>query len=169
MATAISRRGLLAGALATAAAALLVVSPISVGAHEHREIGEYTLVVGFINEPAVSGELNGLSLTVHQASASDTAATPTASEDEGTPVEGLESTLQAEVILGDQKMPLTLGTVWKTPGAYESWFIPTAPGDYSFHIWGTINGTQIDETFTAGPDTFSTVIDRSTLEFPKAS
>jgi hypothetical protein len=167
MATAISRRGLLAGAIATAAAALLVVSPISVGAHEHREIGEYTLVVGFINEPAVSGELNGLSLTVHQAS---TSATPVAEgEDEGTPVEGLESTLQAEVILGDQKMPLTLSTVWKTPGAYESWFIPTAPGDYSFHIWGTINGTQIDETFTAGPDTFSTVTDRSTIEFPKAS
>ena len=31
---------------------------------------------------------------------------------------------------------------------------------------GEIDGQAIDETFTAGPETFSTVIPRSDLEFP---
>lgn len=165
----ISRRGFIAGAIGTVAAALIAFSPIGVSAHEHRTVGEYEFIVGFINEPAVSGELNGLDLRVSQPSA--TPATPTADGEEAasTPVEGLETTLQAEVIYGDQKMALTLEAAWNTPGSYEAFFIPTAAGDYSFHIWGTINGTQIDETFTAGPDTFSTVIDRATLEFPAAS
>jgi hypothetical protein len=137
-------------------------------AHEHRTVGSYELVVGFLNEPAVSNELNGLSLRVTEAPAEDTAATPEA-DAEGAPVEGLEATLQAEVIYGDQRMPLTLAPAWNDPGHYVAPLIPTQPGDYSFHIWGTINGAEIDETFTAGPETFSTVIDRTTLEFPAGS
>ncbi|MGH2547831.1 MAG: hypothetical protein ACRDHN_00450 [Thermomicrobiales bacterium] len=169
MRASISRRGIIAGAVGTIAAAVLVFSPIATSAHEHRTVGDYEVVVGFLNEPAVSGELNGLDFRVSQPSA--TPATPTAdgTEAASTPVEGLETTLQAEVIYGDQKMPLTLEGVYKTPGSYAAYFIPTAAGDYSFHIWGTINGTDFDETFTAGPDTFSTVIDRTTLEFPAAS
>lgn len=163
----LSRRSLIAGAFGTVAAALLAFSPIGASAHEHRTVGDYELVVGFLNEPAVSGELNGLDLRVSQPSA----ATPAAGGDEAeaTPVEGLETTLQAEVIYGDQKMTLTLEAAYNNPGHYEAYFIPTAAGDYSFHVFGTINGTQVDETFTSGPDTFSTVIDRSTLEFPAAS
>jgi hypothetical protein len=56
-----------------------------------------------------------------------------------------------------------------TPGSYTAAVIPTAAGDYSFHIFGTINGDQVDETFTSGPNTFDTVTDAATLQFPKAS
>ena len=46
-------------------------------------------------------------------------------------------------------------------------FGPTpAAGDYSFHIFGTINGDSIDETFTSGPQTFDTVEDAATYQFP---
>lgn len=167
MRTSLSRRSLIAGAFGTVAAALLAFSPIGASAHEHRTVGDYEFVVGFLNEPAVSGELNGLDLRVSMPST----ATPAADgeEAEATPVEGLETTLQAEVIYGDQTMALTLEAAWNNPGHYEAYFIPTAAGDYSFHVFGTINGTDVDETFTSGPDTFSTVIDRSTLEFPAAS
>jgi hypothetical protein len=166
MGTFLSRRSLIAGAFGTVAAALIAFTPIGASAHEHRTVGDYEFVVGFLNEPAVSGELNGLDLRVSQPSA----ATPTADASaDGAPVEGLETTLQAEVIYGDQKMTLTLEAAYNAPGHYEAYFIPTAAGDYSFHVFGTINGTAVDETFTSGPDTFSTVIDRSTLEFPAAS
>src|SRR3954447_15395032 len=152
---------------------MLAGSVLGVAAHEHREVGNYEFVVGFISEPAISEELNGLSLRVTQAQAPDAVATPVG--DDATPaaepvqvgVEGLESTLQAEVIYGDQKMTLTLSPAWKDPGAYQSWFIPMQPGDYSFHIWGEINGQQVDETFTSSPDGFDSVQDRSTLQFPK--
>jgi hypothetical protein len=155
------------GALLSLIAAFAVALPGLVTAHEHRTVGSYELVVGFLNEPAVSNELNGLDLRVSEIPAA-AAATPEA-DAEGTPVEGLETTLQAEVIYGDQKMTLTLRAAFNNPGRYEANFIPTQAGDYSFHIWGTINGTEIDETFTAGPETFSSVIDRTTLEFPPAS
>ena len=157
-----------------AAGLMLAGSVLGVSAHEHRDVGDYTFVVGFIHEPAISEELNGLSLRVTQAQAPDAAqATPVgeaatpAAEPVAVGVEGLESTLQAEVIYGDQKMTLTLAPAWKDPGAYQAWFIPTQPGDYSFHIWGTINGQQVDETFTSSPDGFDSVQDPTTLLFPQ--
>jgi len=152
------------GALMVVVALFAALSPFVTTAHEHRQVGEYSFVVGFLNEPAISNELNGLDLRISLPMAG---ATPDADGEITTePVAGLEATLQAEVIFGDQRMPLTISPVWNTPGSYQAHFIPTQPGDYSFHIWGTINGTEIDEMFTAGPETFSTVIDRATLEFP---
>lgn len=49
---------------------ILVASAQSVLAHEGREVGSYKLDVGFINEPAYEGMLNGVSLTVTRAVAS---------------------------------------------------------------------------------------------------
>jgi hypothetical protein len=40
---------------------------------------------------------------------------------------------------------------WGTPGDYRAFFIPTAPGGYSFHFTGTIKGQKIDQTFKSGP------------------
>jgi len=105
-------------------------------AHEVRVIGDgrYEVVIGFLGEPA------------------------------NTPVEGLETTLQAEVIYGDQRLALVLDTVHHVPGEYASYFFPMAEGDYSFHVFGTVEGVAVDETFTSGPDTFSPIQPR--LEFP---
>ncbi|HEY1375684.1 MAG TPA: hypothetical protein VGF55_02760 [Gemmataceae bacterium] len=159
-------------AVAAAALAGAAFLPSVASAHEHRAVdnGKYNLVVGWVDEPAVSGYLNGLDFRVAQAPAG--AASPAAGADEdqpeGAPVEGVESTLQAEIIFVDQKMTLTLEPA-ETPGSYTAAVIPTQAGDYSFHIFGTINGDQIDETFTSGPNTFDTVTDAATLQFPKAS
>jgi len=40
------------------------------------------------------------------------------------------------------------------------------PGDYTFHFTGTINAQKVDESFTSGPTTFSTVEDPSAAQFP---
>lgn len=142
-------------ALAIATAGLMASIGLA-GAHEHRHVGEYEIVVGFLNEPAIVEEPNGLSLRV------------TKGEGEAAqPVEGLADTLQAEVIYGDQTMPLTLEPAFGQPGSYRANFIPTAEGAYTFHIFGTIEGTPIDERFTSGPETFSEVHSRADLSFPK--
>ncbi|MGH8245745.1 MAG: hypothetical protein ACREUU_04865, partial [Gammaproteobacteria bacterium] len=38
--------------------------------------------------------------------------------------------------------------------------------DYTFRIFGDLEGEQIDESFSSGPETFSSVDDVSELQFP---
>ncbi len=146
----------------------LLSLPSIASAHETREIadGQYRVVVGFMNEPVFAGDKSGLEFWVTEPAA----ATPAAGEEtEGAPVEGLAETLQAEVIYGDQTMALPLTAMWDEPGGYYSVFFPTeAEGDYSFRIFGTIGDTEIDETFTSGPETFGPVEDPEPLRFPPA-
>lgn len=153
------------GGLLAIAFALLT---FTASAHESRDVadGHFHFVVGFLDEPAYSGEKNGLDLRV---SRNDPTATPVAEGEEAatTPVEGLDATLQAEVFFADQSMPLVISASFGEPGAYESVFFPTQPGDYSFHIFGTIEGVAIDETFTSGPETFGPMEDPASLQFPK--
>ena len=90
-------------------------------AHEEREIGGYAVEVGFIDEPVFVGEQSGLELIVNK---------------DDKPVEGLDQTLQAEVIVGDAKRDLPLTAPRSTPGDIQSVFIPTVAGKYTFHITG---------------------------------
>jgi hypothetical protein len=118
-----------------------------------------------MNEPVFAGDKSGLEFWVTEVSA----ATPAASrEAEGTPVEGLVETLQAEVIFGDQTMALPLMATFSEPGGYGSVFFPMAPGDYTFRIFGTIGDVEIDETFTSGPETFGPIEDPAPLQFPRS-
>lgn len=119
--------------------------------HETREVGEYTLVVGFLDEPVYSGEKSGLDLRVSRG------------ED---PVEGLEHTLEAEVTFGASTRELALTPAFGEPGAYRSVFFPTAAGPYTFRIFGEIDGEAVDESFTSGADTFSEVQDVVGGQFP---
>lgn len=149
------------GISALALVAMLVVMPLITNAHEHRNVvdDQYELTVGFLEEPAFVGEKNGLSLRV----------VAVGEGDETEPVVGLQETLQAEVIFGDQSMPLELSPVFNDLGHYRSVFFPTAEGDYTFHVWGEIDGNEIDETFTSSPEGFDSIKSREPLEFPKAS
>lgn len=129
-----------------------MLMPFTASAHEHRTVAtDYEFVVGFINEPAIQGDTNGISLAVTKADK---------------PVTGLDQTLKAEIIFGDQKKEVALSPVWKQDGSYEAVFIPTQPGDYTFRFFGTIDGTNVDETFTSSPDGFDSVTPRTDLEFP---
>ena len=157
------------------AVALLVLLSLSAAAHEQREVadGQYLMVVGFLAEPAFAGEQNGLDLRVTKPAVVDPAATEAATpaaaaEAERIPVEGLADTLQAEVIFGDQTMTLELRPRFRDPGAYAGDLFPSTPGDYTFHIFGTIEGVAIDERFTSQPEGgFGAVQDPAPLVFPK--
>lgn len=136
-------------------------------AHERRTLGKYTMVVGFLGEPAYVGEPNGLDLRVFTLPAGVDPANAKSTDRIG--ITGLEKTLKAEVIFGGeaQKMSLTLEPRFNDAGAYNGHFFPTATGDYTYHIFGTIEGMNVDESFTSSPEGFSSVEDVKDLQFPK--
>src|SRR5690606_4850257 len=72
----------------------------------------------------------------------------------------------AEIIYGGETMPLELRAVFNAPGRYTADVLPTATGAYTFRIFGTIEGTEIDERFTSGPDTFSEIESKDAIMFP---
>jgi len=129
--------------------ALLFAAPVA--AHEERNVAGYQFVVGLIDEPVFTNQKSGLEFEVTQ---------------NGKPVEGLESTLQAEAKFGSQTRKLDLSARFGAPGWYESVFFPTAAGPYTFHIFGTVKDKQIDESFTSSPDGFGEVEDATTGQFP---
>ena len=94
------------------AATLVVVASFAIyggtsAAHERRTVGPYEFEVGWLNEPAFAGLMNGLDLSV----------TDTRS-DKG--VEGLEKALTVDVQTGGlAPLALTIAARFGTPGAYD--------------------------------------------------
>jgi hypothetical protein len=62
---------------------------------------------------------------------------------------------------------MTLPLVPVGEGEYEAAFVPTATGDYTFRISGTIGEATVDESVTSGPTTFNSVEPLSAIEFPQ--
>lgn len=123
-------------------------------AHEKRAVGEHQFVVGFVNEPAFSGEMNGVDLRV--------------SGKDGSPVEGLEQTLKAEIGYGEgnEVMELHFRKRYKQPGVYAAYFLPVRPGTYRFRVYGEISGNSVDETFVSGSG-FHDVENSKNFAFPQ--
>ncbi|HMQ31643.1 MAG TPA: hypothetical protein PKD53_13015 [Chloroflexaceae bacterium] len=148
-----------ASALLRLPAALLIAAMMvlftagTAGAHGHEHVGPYEVVIGFRTEPAVQGEPNGLDLRV-------------TNHETGAPVIGLEATLQAEISFGGATMPLELRPRWGQEGAYTAEVLPTEAGDYTFRIFGAIEGTPVDMAMTSSPDTFSSVESKASIAFP---
>jgi hypothetical protein len=139
-------------------------------AHEHRTVlTNYEFVVGWLNEPALAYEPNGLSLRITFFPNGVPQEESEAAEAEGQPAEGLEESLQAEIIAGGgaATKQLTLEPAFNDPGHYESVIIPTVPGDYTFRVFGDLEGQQVDERFTSGPETFSVIEQVDELQFPE--
>jgi hypothetical protein len=133
---------------------LPLASPGAASAHERRSLGKYEVVVGFINEPAILDQPNGVDLTVID-------------KDTQQPVEGLEKTLKVAVAYGGnppKEMPLR--TRFRMPGKYTADLIPTRAGTYTFTFTGDINGQAINEKFESGPGRFNDVQSSTDLQFP---
>jgi len=140
------------------AGALTILAAAPALAHEARTVGAYHFLVGFGDEPPYAGLKNSVQLVL--------------SDRRGRPVTNLTDTLKVEVIFGTQKMQLPLEATFDpdtglgTPGDYRAWFIPTAPGTYTFHFSGTIGKQSVDQSFTSGASTFNDVVDPAQVEFP---
>jgi hypothetical protein len=151
-------------ALATAAAisALLIMGAGPASAHVLKTVGPYHLLIGFGDEPTYAGAQNSVFLLLTNAKT-------------GAPVvdEGLGDTLRVQVRFGTQRKLLPLVPSFDpdsgqgTRGVYNAFFIPTVPGDYTFHFFGTIRGQKVNLTVTSSPTTFDSAHDPAAIQFPQ--
>jgi hypothetical protein len=153
-----TRRLLAAMVTATLAGLLIPLLAGPASAHEAKTVGRFHLVVGLGDEPAYAGEKNSVPLIL--ADANDK------------PVTDLGDTLQVALTTGTAE-PLKLSMEpffevgeFGTPGDHRAFFVPTAPGTYSFHFTGTVKGQKVDQTFKSGPQTFSDIDDPAQVQYP---
>ena len=147
------------GRLALATLTTLLVGAVfasqPASAHDRRTIanGQVEAVVGFMVEPALADEPNGVDFRVTNVATKQ-------------PVEGLEKTVKVEVIKGATTRTFDLRARFGMPGAYTADLMPTAIGDYTFRFVGEVNGVKIDEKFESGPGRFAAVEPVAKIQFP---
>jgi len=143
-----------------ALACAALAGPASIAAHDEIEVGTYHLVVGWGVEPALVGEPNVIEILVRD-------------HDEKPVVDLGPDGLSVVVSTGGQDSQALVLTPafdveegFGTPGEYSADLIPTAPGDYTFHLTGAIQAQAVDISVTSGDETFSPVQGAGDLEFP---
>lgn len=103
-------------------------------AHEGLTVGDYEIVYGWVNEPPIAGQRNGVEILVNDTSGG--------SEQ---PVEQqIVQSLVVELTYGGESKTLTLEPVSDTAGAFDATIIPTIPGLYSLKFSGTLGDTAVD-------------------------
>jgi hypothetical protein len=156
-------KALMALAVVAAVPALFIAMTVApASAHVLKTVGPYHLLIGFGNEPTYAGEQNSVFLLLTDAKT-------------GAPVvdEGLGDTLKVTVGFGTATKLLPLVSSFDpdsgqgTKGVYNAYFIPTVPGDYSFHFSGTIHTTKVNITVKSSPTTFDSAHDPATIQFPQ--
>lgn len=119
-------------------------------AHEGVTVGDYEIVVGWVNEPPVAGQLNGIELRVSNTSSG-----------EEQPVEDISS-LTVTVSYGGQSKELTFEPVGEeAPGQFQAVLLPTIPGQYTVEFGGQLGDTPVDAH--AEPEE---VAQAETIQFP---
>lgn len=117
-----------------------------------RTVGDrFEITVGFIHEPAILGDTNGIRIRITEG-------------DE--PVTGVTDSLNAQVEFTEAVRVFTLTE--SEPGIYTGIFIPMQAGDYNFVVTGSIDGVEISEVYTVA-DGLSPVLERSEFEFPNVA
>jgi len=148
--------------LLAAVAAFALVPVVAAGALAHviEHAGPYTIAFGWLHEPTYVGEQNAVQIIVTDSAGK--AVTDIGPDD-----------LKVVVATGSQQsgqLSLASGfdedTGLGTPGDYEAPLLPTAVGDYTFHLTGTIHGTKVDVTETSSEQTFESVKGTSDIQFP---
>src|SRR5436853_718213 len=124
----------LAIAMALVAAMPLAVRPVA--AHQQVTVGEFVLTVGWRDEPAVAGYLNGLDLGIEHHFTNGTTSW----------VLGAEGNLTAVLSTGLKNVSKALEPQSGRDGWYTFNVIPTRVGTYHVRIMGTLGSTPVDTT-----------------------
>ena len=141
-----------AAVLAVLLVPLLAVPALAHGEHK---VANYSFVVGFGTEPAYAGVTNSVQLVI---------------SNNGKPVTDAKG-LKVAVSTGDaepREMALEpyFGDGWGEQGDYRAFFIPTAPGAYTFKVTGSLGGKKIDRSYTSGKDGFDEITDPTESQYP---
>jgi hypothetical protein len=131
-----------------------VALPFAVSAHEHQifEINgiKYEFGIGSMNEPVVVDDKSGLELRVSKVGVVPGHEDHHASGAEGA-VAGLEKTLKVELVADGARKTLELEPAWGVAGLYNAPFYPTEATQFSYRLFGTMEGIPVDLTFTCMP------------------
>ena len=99
-------------------------------AHESVTVGDYTVEIGWVNEPPLVGQQNAIVVNVS-----------TTSDEQ--PVEDV-SGLAVAVSYGGQNKTLTLQPLGEdTPGQFVAPILPTIPGQYTVNLGGKLGDTDV--------------------------
>ena len=149
---------------------LLLIIPGSVSfayAHTVDAVGEYRVEIGWMNEPVVSGETNGIEFYVSPLTSCPEISEPikcAESQEFQNGIEGLKKTVKMQLIYKDESITLPLVPDHDIPGKYYAFVNPTVSGFYQANMLGTINDTPI--SLSMHPPK---VAERSYIEFPEPS
>jgi hypothetical protein len=128
---------------------LLAFNPGPVVAHEEVTFGDITIVGGWVDEPPLVNELNGIILNMTQVSS-------------GQPVNNALAQLDVTLQKGADSRPLEFQPSEES-GAYTATILPTQTGQYAIVMRGTIAGQAID-----GQIEIEDVEDTARFTFPTA-
>lgn len=146
--------------------AWLAVGSGVASAHADRLVdSKYGFRVGFLNEPAYSGLVNGVDLSICRGTCH---ANSDGSGQYINPVTEplLYQNITVTVVYGGSQLALPITPVFQHPGKFSATFIPTAAGNYTFRFTGKIGSDKIDESFNSAKDGFDAVQDVQTIQFP---
>jgi hypothetical protein len=140
----------------------LIVPVLSGTAFGHTEdsVGDYRLEIGWMNEPVVSGETNGIELFVSPLEPGLDLKEQVFKDG----ISGLSKTLKMQLILEDQKITLPLKEDHNIPGKYYAFVNPTVAGFYQANVLGNIGNTTV--SLSMHPPK---VDERAYIEFPESS
>jgi len=133
---------------------------ITAYAHTIDSVGEYRLEIGWMNEPVVSGETNGIELFVSPLDST----IPEEDQKFKDGISGLEKTLKMQLVLKEDKITLPLKADHNIPGKYYAFVDPTVSGFYQANILGSIKETTV--SLSMHPPK---VEEREYIEFPEPS
>jgi hypothetical protein len=105
----------------------------TVFAHEEITVGDYSIEVGWLQEPPFAGQMNGITIDVTHTNAGTVQ-----------PVEDISS-LTVTLSYGGQEKSLEFEPVGEeAPGEFVASVIPTIPGEYEVIFGGTLGETAVD-------------------------
>jgi hypothetical protein len=140
-------------AIAVAFVATLLLAAFSLRpayAHNETEVGDIRIIGGWVNEPPLVNQLNGVVLIVERVS-------------DESPITNAFSSMDVSIVKGGQSKALNV-VPGEEAGTYVAEIIPTQLGQYAITLQGTISGQQIDTQLE-----IEDVEDSAGLNFPPSS
>ena len=108
------------------------ITPVPVYAHISKTLGNFTVEVGWSNEPPLVGEINNAIVQVNKGT-----------ESNSTPVRNALSEMYVLVKYGGVTKTLDFKPSEQSAGLYQAEMIPTRLGSYSLVLNGTLQGQSI--------------------------
>jgi hypothetical protein len=136
--------------------------------HTVDAVGEYRVEIGWMNEPVMSGETNGLELYVSPLIDCPDISIPMEcanSQEFQNGIEGLKKLLKIQFVY-DKTETITLPLVadHDVPGKYYAFITPTVSGYFQANLIGKILDTPVNLSMHPPP-----ISERSYIEFPESA